>query len=118
MKLKYDNPPAIDVPYDLMQDLWWYAAHHCKSRQQAAGAGATNGDLFLTQNGTPYGDTALTDIFADLERRVGFRVRPHMLRRNQDKPEHSAGSDPCCVQNILLNRIRKYPSTSDHQCGK
>ncbi|MFC5521772.1 tyrosine-type recombinase/integrase [Polaromonas jejuensis] len=80
MKLKYDKPRAIDVPYDLMEDLWWYAARHRKSRQQAAGAGATSSCLFLTQNGTPYGDTALTDIFADLERRVGFRVRPHMLR--------------------------------------
>lgn len=80
MKLKYDKPRAIDVPYDLMEDLWWYAARHRKSRQQAAGAGATSSCLFLTQNGTPYGDTALTDIFADLEKRVGFRVRPHMLR--------------------------------------
>lgn len=80
MKLKYDKPRAIDVPYDLMEDLWWYAARHLKSRQQAAGAGATSSCLFLTQNGTPYGDTALTDIFADLEKRVGFRVRPHMLR--------------------------------------
>jgi hypothetical protein len=59
MKLKYDKPRAIDVPYDLMEDLWWYAARHRKSRQQAAGAGATSSCLFLTQNGTPYGDTAL-----------------------------------------------------------
>ncbi len=80
MKLKYDKPRAIDVPYDLMEDLWWYAARHRKSRQRAAGAGATSTSLFLTQNGTPYGDTALTDIFVALEKRVGFRVRPHMLR--------------------------------------
>lgn len=63
-----------------MEDLWWYAARHRKSRQRAAGAGATSTSLFLTQNGTPYGDTALTDIFVALEKRVGFRVRPHMLR--------------------------------------
>ena len=80
MKLKYDKPRAIDVPYDLMEDLWWYAGRHRKSRQRAAGAGATSTSLFLTQNGTPYGDTALTDIFVALEKRVGFRVRPHMLR--------------------------------------
>ena len=63
-----------------MEDLWWYAARHRKSRLKAAGVGATSSCLFLTQNGTSYGDTALTDIFADLEKRVGFRVRPHMLR--------------------------------------
>lgn len=80
MKLKYDKPRAIDVPYDLMEDLWWYAARHRKSRQQAPGAGPTSSCLFLTQNGIPYGDTALTDIFVGLEKRVGFRVRPHMLR--------------------------------------
>ena len=80
MKLKYDKPRAIDVPYDLMEDLWWYAARHRKSRQRAAGAGATSTCLFLTQNGTPYGDSALTGIFVALEKRVGFRVRPHMLR--------------------------------------
>ena len=80
MKLKYDKPRTIDVPYDLMEDLWWYAARHRKSRQQAAGAGAASTCLFLTQNGTSYGDTALTDIFVALEKRVGFRVRPHMLR--------------------------------------
>ena len=36
--------------------------------------------LFLTEAGEPYGDTALTQIFASLSKRVGFFVHPHVLR--------------------------------------
>jgi integrase/recombinase XerD len=80
MTLKYGKPRSIDMPTDLMEDLWWYAVRHRRRRAEAT-AGATPSDsVFLTERGEHYGDTALTDIFAGLERRVGFYVRPHMLR--------------------------------------
>jgi site-specific recombinase XerD len=52
MKLKYDKPRAIDVPYDLMEDLGGMprdTANHVSGRLRA-----TSTSLFLTQNGTPY----------------------------------------------------------------
>lgn len=78
MKLKGDRPRDIDVPYSLMEDLWWYAVRHRPSRARQSSS-QTNA-LFLNEEGEQYGDQALTDIFARLEARVGFRVRPHMLR--------------------------------------
>lgn len=80
MALKYGRPRSIDVPTDLMEDLWWYVVRQRRARADAA-VSAPDGDaVFLTEHGRPYGDTALTDIFAALQRRVGFYVRPHMLR--------------------------------------
>lgn len=78
MKLKFDKPRDIDVPYRLMEDLWWYAMRH-RPKRERKGAGKRP-ELFLNGSGELYGDQALTDIFSRLEALVGFRVRPHMLR--------------------------------------
>lgn len=80
MKLKYDQPRDIDVPFGLMEDLWAYAARHRQRRERARDIGKRQVALFLTEAGETYGDTSFTDIFAALSRRVGFYVRPHMLR--------------------------------------
>lgn len=80
MTLKYNRSRSIDVPTDLMADLWWYVIRHRRRRlEQDAGAAAA-ASVFLTEQGRGYGDTALTDMFAALEKRVGFYVRPHLLR--------------------------------------
>ncbi len=79
MTLKYGKPRSIDVPTDLMEDLWWYVIRHRKVRQSGSASQQCNA-TFLTERGNRYGDTALTDIFAALEKRVGFYVRPHILR--------------------------------------
>ena len=94
MKLKYDQPRDIDVPYALMQDLWAYAVRHRQRRERTRDAVNRQRAFFLTEGGAAYGDTAFTDIFAALSRRVGFRVRPHMLR-------HTYGT-------YALMRLRKH----------
>ncbi len=99
MKLKYDKPRDIDVPYRLMDDLWWYAARHRQNRERACDDSNRQVSLFLTESGGQYGDTSFTDIFAALERRVGFRVRPHMLR-------HTFGT-------YTLMRLRKMGFAGD-----
>src|ERR1019366_5462726 len=71
---------SIDVPIDLMEDLWWYVVRHRRVRAEAAASAPACDAAFLTERGRQYGDTALTDIFAALQRRVNFYVRPHMLR--------------------------------------
>lgn len=80
MTLKYSRPRSIDVPTDLMADLWWYVVRHRRRRAEKKPDGAAATSVFLTENGRRYADTALTDLFAALEKRVGFYVRPHMLR--------------------------------------
>src|ERR1700722_105528 len=78
MKLKFDQPRDIDVPYSLMEELWWYSIRHRFKRARRSSSKVQS--LFLTESGRQYGPSSLTDIFAGLQRRVGFRVRPHMLR--------------------------------------
>lgn len=80
MKLKFGKPRDIDVPYNLMEDLFWYACRHRQKRENEATDGAKVTALFLTESGKPYGKTAFTDIFSRLSARVNYRVRPHMLR--------------------------------------
>jgi integrase/recombinase XerD len=80
MKLKYDKPRSIDLPVDLMDDLWWYVVRRRRARAEANGQTTPSETVFLTEQGQPYGSTALTDIFAGIAKRVGFYVRPHMLR--------------------------------------
>ncbi len=80
MTLKYGKQRSIDIPTDLMEDLWWYVVRHRRRRAEASAGTKASDAVFLSERGEPYGDTALTDIFAGLERRVGFYVRPHMLR--------------------------------------
>lgn len=80
MKLKLDKPREIDMPYDMMEDLWWYAARHRQRRERNRRDGKKYPVLFLTEAGEPYGETSLTQVFASLSSRVGFPVHPHMLR--------------------------------------
>ena len=78
MKLKFDKPRQIDVPYALMEDLWWYSIRRRPKR--ARQTDASSPVLFLTEGGETYAPASMTDIFVSLQSRVGFRVRPHMLR--------------------------------------
>ncbi|MGR4870002.1 tyrosine-type recombinase/integrase [Variovorax sp. LARHSF232] len=80
MTLKYGRARSIDVPTDLMTDLWWYVIRYRRRRLDRNSNGVTETSVFLTERGRRYVDTALTDVFAALEKRVGFYVRPHMLR--------------------------------------
>jgi site-specific recombinase XerD len=80
MTLKYCRPRSIDVPTDLMTDLWWYVIRHRRRRADCNVDAEVPTALFLTERGKRYSDTALTDVFSALEKRVGFYVRPHMLR--------------------------------------
>lgn len=80
MKLKFGKARDIDVPYELMEDLFWYACRHRVKRENEADKGTRFNTLFLTESGNPYGKTAFTDIFSRLSGRMNYRVRPHMLR--------------------------------------
>lgn len=80
MKLKFDTPRDIDVPYALMQDLWDYVVRRRQKRERNQTDGIKFKTLFLTEDGNPYGESSFTQIFRSLSKRVAFKVSPHMLR--------------------------------------
>lgn len=78
MTLKFGKARIIDVPWKLMEDLWWYAA--TERPQREAESRCARRELFLTEAGDAYKATTVIGWFADLSRRSGVYVRPHMLR--------------------------------------
>ena len=78
MDLKFSKARSIDIPADLMSDLWWYSV---RQRPKRARQSATeSSELLLTAAGGRYKPSSVTSLFQALEAKVGFHVRPHMLR--------------------------------------
>lgn len=82
MDLKNSKPRDIDMPFDLMEKLWTYSMRYRQKREHNNLQGEKFPTLFLTEGGLPYGKDAVTEIFATLSKRVGFRVTAHMLRHS------------------------------------
>jgi integrase/recombinase XerD len=80
MHLKFDKERVVDVPSDLMADMGAYAAHH-RRVLEAKGPGPQLA-LALNRDGVPFTRQALVESFQRLSKRVGFRVRPLMLRHS------------------------------------
>jgi integrase/recombinase XerD len=80
MKTKGDKPRTIEMPYSLMEDLWWWSVRKRPARADNHPSGRTFATLFLTEAGVPYGDSALTSVFNRIKAKVGFNVTPHMCR--------------------------------------
>jgi len=79
MDIKLGKPRVVHVPYSLMEELYAYACFERNVRlkphdQQAA--------LVLTAFGNPYSKESAVKVMVDLSRKVGFRVRPLMLRHS------------------------------------
>lgn len=81
MQIKFNKPRTVHITWTLMEDLNAYAMHRRSGLQRPGQCAAANA-LLLSANGTPFTKDGLTEIFKALERRVGFRVRPHMLRHS------------------------------------
>lgn len=80
MKTKGSKGRVIEMPYTLMEDLWWWSVRHRPARAAQHKSGTKPTSLFLNEAGSPYGASAFTSIFNRLSRKVGFPVRPHMGR--------------------------------------
>lgn len=78
MDLKFSKARDIDIPADLMADLWWYSIRHRAKR--ARHAACSPSELFLSAHGGRFKPSSVTSLFEALEAKVGFHVRPHMLR--------------------------------------
>lgn len=78
MKIKYDKPRSVDVPYTLMEDMYSYTLFQRAMLHQRSGMPTLC--LILNELGRPYTRPAIVDVFKGIERKVGFRIRAHMLR--------------------------------------
>lgn len=78
MEIKFDKPRVVHVPYSLMEDMYAYSTYE---RNGLAGDVARS-ELILTTHGQRYGKDSAVTAFARLSDRVGFRVRPLMLRHS------------------------------------
>jgi integrase/recombinase XerD len=78
MKIKFDKPRVVHVPYSLMQDMFAYTTYE---RIGLAGA-AERKELVLTMRGQRYSKDSAVKVFSDLSDRIGFRVRPLTLRHS------------------------------------
>lgn len=80
MRLKGGKGRAIDIPIALMEDMYWWSVRQRPQRVGCPTAGSGPSSLFVTENGTPFSEPALMDVFRRLSKKVGYRVRPHLLR--------------------------------------
>ncbi|MEZ0208693.1 MAG: tyrosine-type recombinase/integrase [Candidatus Paceibacterota bacterium] len=80
MKIKYDKPRSIDVPWSLMEDMWNYSLHQRELRRRRSGESPAS--LVLTKQGTEFSKGAVVDAMKAIESKVGFPVRAHMLRHS------------------------------------
>ena len=78
MEIKFDKPRVVHVPYSLMEDMHAYTTF-----ERNALVGQTcRRELILTTHGQHYSKDSAVKVFADLSRKVGFRIRPLMLRHS------------------------------------
>lgn len=81
MELKYGKRRVVHVPWRLMEDMHGYVLHK-RSGYLAQGTHPDQRQLIINAVGEPYGKDSTIDVFETLEARVGFHVRPHMLRHS------------------------------------
>lgn len=80
MEIKYAKSRMVHVPRALMERLNAFVVHRRSGLASKKAGGGDEGALILGATGRPYSKDGVIEVFKALEQRVGFRVRPHMLR--------------------------------------
>lgn len=78
MKIKFNKPRVVAVPYSLMEDMWSYTQFE---RNRLSGKFSQR-ELILTINGKAFTNSSAGKVFFYLGRRVNFKVTPLMLRHS------------------------------------
>lgn len=79
MDLKFHKPRVVHVPYSLMEDMHAYALFE---RNRSVNPGGESKVLLLTVHGNAYSKESAVKAMQDLGRKVGFAIRPLMLRHS------------------------------------
>jgi site-specific recombinase XerD len=80
MEIKYSKSRMVHIPLLLMERLNAYAVQRRSGLAKRQPGKTEFRALILGANGGPYSKDVIVEVFTALEERVGFRVRPHMLR--------------------------------------
>lgn len=78
MEIKFDKPRVVHVPYSLMEEMYAYSTFE----RNASAGNSERKELILTTHGERYSKDSTVTIFRYLSDKVGFRVRPLMLRHS------------------------------------
>lgn len=78
MTIKFDKPRVVHVPYSLMEDMYSYTIFE----RNGLTVEPQRRELILTSHGKPYSKDSVVKVFADLARRLGFHIKPLMLRHS------------------------------------
>ena len=79
MEIKFDKPRVVHVPYSLMEDLHAYTLFE---RNGLADPLHQKREVILTSHGLPYSKESAVKVLGDLGRKIGFSIRPLMLRHS------------------------------------
>ncbi|MCY1259996.1 Tyrosine recombinase XerC [compost metagenome] len=79
MKIKRKKGRTVHVPYSLMEEMHAYAQFE---RNRHIIAGSTQDALLLTACGNAYSKASAWKVMTDLGKRVGFPIKPLMLRHS------------------------------------
>ncbi|MDZ7653421.1 MAG: site-specific integrase [Burkholderiaceae bacterium] len=79
MEIKFGKPRVVHVPYSLMEELHAYSLFE---RNRVADSAGSARELILTTHGMPYSKESTVKVIGDLGRKVGFAIRPLMLRHS------------------------------------
>lgn len=80
MDIKLKKPRVVHIPYSLMQDMHQYTLFE-RNRLLREGRDAPS-SLILTAYGQPYSKDSARKVMHDIGQRVGFSIRPLMLRHS------------------------------------
>lgn len=79
MEIKLDKPRVVHIPYSLMEDMYAYSRFERNAR---INTDREPKSLIVTINGNSYDKGSVHKTMADLGKKVGFSIRPLMLRHS------------------------------------
>ncbi len=79
MEIKFDKPRVVHVPYSLMEDMYAYVQFE---RNRHIIPDSEPKTLLVTVNGSAYQKGSAHKVMLDLGRKIGFPIRPLMLRHS------------------------------------
>ena len=79
MDIKFDKKRLVHVPYSLMEDMHTYTSFE---RNRLVKINSNPRSLLLTVCGNSYSKESAVKVMKDLGGRLGFRIRPLMLRHS------------------------------------
>lgn len=99
MDIKKDKPRWVDIPYSLMEEMYAYSQFE---RNRHVDVTREQKTLLLTVHGNSYSKGSVHKVMKDLGVKVGFSIRPRMLR-------HSYAIHTLLLLERLVDKVKLNP---------